>query len=144
MATTHFQNNVDIKDHDGSTTGLTLGGTLVTKTASEVNDLVVNTTQELTATGSVTAGIQSLELNHASTVIEATIADSTNHPGLFVVKNTSASGTASHTLTLTSGTFNGTNAVATLDAPGEALVVYFDSAGDGIIVENIGTVSLSG
>jgi hypothetical protein len=99
--------------------------------------------QELTVTGAVTSGVQSVELNHASTIVAATIADSTNHPGLFIVKDTSASGTAAHTLTLTSGTFDGTNNVATLNAPGEALVVYFDSAGDGTIVENVGSVALS-
>lgn len=99
--------------------------------------------QELTATGAVTAGVQSVELNHATTVVAATIADATDHQGLFIVKNTSASGTAAHTLTLTSGTFNGTNDIATLNAPNECLVVYFDSAGNGTIVENIGSVGLS-
>lgn len=151
-------NNVDIKDHDGSTVGLKLGGTLVTATAAELNimDGVTATAaelnrvadvsarvQELTATGAVTAGVQSVELNHISTIIAATIADAANHPGLFVVKNTSASGTAAHTLTLTAGTFNGTNNVATLDAPNECLVVYFDSAGNGTVVENVGTIVLS-
>lgn len=97
--------------------------------------------QELTASGAVTAGIQSLELNHATVVIAATVAAPT--PGLFVVKDTSASGTAAHTVTLTTGTWDGTNDVATLNAPGEALVVYFDSAGNGVIVENIGAVVLS-
>lgn len=100
--------------------------------------------QELTASGAVTAGVQSVELNHATVVVAATIADAANHPGLFVVKDTSASGTAAHTLTLTAGTFNGTNNIATLNAPNECLVVYFDSAGNGTIVENVGSVGLSG
>jgi hypothetical protein len=104
---------------------------------------VSSSTQELTATGAVTAAIEAVELNHATVVIAATIADATNHQGLFVVKNTSASGTAAHTLTLTSGTFDGTNNVATLNAPNEALIVYFDSAGNGTIVENVGSVALS-
>jgi len=99
--------------------------------------------QELTATGTVDPGISSVELNHATVVVAATIADATDHTGLFIVKNTSASGTAAHTLTLTSGTFDGTNNVATLNAPNEALVVYFDSAGNGTIVENVGVVALS-
>lgn len=117
----------------------------ITATPTEINRAcdVSARVQELTATGAVTAGVQSVELSHASTVIEATIADSANHAGFFIVKNTSASGTAAHTLTLTSGTFNGTNNVATLNAPNEALVVYFDSAGNGTIVENIGSVALS-
>lgn len=99
--------------------------------------------QELTVSGAVSAGMSSVELNHASTIIAATIAATTDHPGLFVVKNTSASGTAAHTLTLTSGTFDGSNNVATLNAPNEALVVWFDSAGNGTIVENVGSVALS-
>jgi len=117
----------------------------VNATAAEINNAadVSGRTQELTATDAVTAGVQSLELNHATVVVAATIADASNHQGLFIVKDTSASGTAAHTLTLTAGTFDGTNNVATLNAPNEALIVYFDSAGDGTIVENVGTVALS-
>ncbi len=99
--------------------------------------------QELTASGAVTAGVPSVELNHATVAVEATIADAANHAGLFTVKDTSASGTAAHTLTLTSGTWDGTNTVATLNAPGESLIVHFDSAGDGVIVVNTGAVALS-
>jgi hypothetical protein len=152
--------------------GLVLGGTEVTSTAAELNimDGVTATTaeinildgvtalageinaaadvsvrvQELTVSGAVTARRQSVELNHATVAVAATIADSTSHEGVFHVKNTSASGTAAHTLTLTAGTFNGTNNVATLNAPDEALIVYFDSAGNGSILANIGSVALSG
>ena len=99
--------------------------------------------QELTASGAITPNANSIELNHATVVIAATIADSLDHQGLFVIKDTSASGTAAHTVTLTSGTFNGTATIATLNAPNEALVVWFDSAGNGTIVENVGTVVLS-
>lgn len=134
-------------DNSESTVDLTELGVLdgLTATTAEINNVadVSSRVQELTATGAVTAGVQSVELNHASTVIAATIANSTGHPGLFIVKNTSASGTAAHTLTLTSGTFDGTNNVATLDAPNEALVVYFDSAGNGSILSNVGSVALS-
>ncbi len=99
--------------------------------------------QELLASGAVSSGKQSVELNHATVIIAATIADFANHPGVFHVKDTSASGTAAHTLTLTSGTFNGTNNVATFNAPDEALIVYVDSNGDGSILENVGGVVLS-
>jgi len=98
---------------------------------------------ELTATAAVSAGVQSVELNHVSTAIAATIADAADHAGLFVVKDTSASGTAPHTLTLTAGTFDGVNNVATLNAPKEALIVYFDSVGNGTILANVGSVALS-
>ena len=100
-------------------------------------------TEELTATAAVTPGVQKVELNHASVVIAATIADASLHAGLFVVTDTSASGTAAHTLTLTSGTFDGSNNVATLNAPGEALAVLFDDAGNGTIIANTGSVALS-
>jgi hypothetical protein len=111
--------------------------------ASEGAAATAAAVQELTASGAVEAGKSSVELNHATVVVAATIASALDHPGLFVVKNTSASGTAAHTLTLTAGTFNGTNNVATLNAPNECLVVWFDSAGNGTIVENVGTVGLS-
>lgn len=129
-------------DTDGTISVSTL---VVSDVSSGVVTVLVDpkAVQELTATGTVTPGVKSLELNHATVVVEATMATAVNHPGLFVVKDTSASGTAAHTLTLTAGTFNGTNNVATLNAPNECLVVYFDSAGDGTIVENIGTVGLS-
>jgi len=105
--------------------------------------LVGSGSQTLTVSGAVTAGKNSVELNHASTVIAATIANAANHAGLFVVKDTSASGTAAHTLTLTAGTFNGTATIATLNAPNECLAVWFDSAGNGTILENVGAVALS-
>jgi hypothetical protein len=132
-------------DHIARGTTLRVGDVAVGATAAELDNAadVSARVQELTATGTVTAGIQSVELNHATVIAAATIADASAHQGLFIVKNTSASGTAAHTLTLTAGTFDGTNNVATLNAPNEALVVYFDSAGDGTIVENVGTVALS-
>lgn len=108
-----------------------------------VDSLAPGTPGELTATAAVTPGVANVELNHATVVVAATIADAADHEGLFVVKNTSASGTAAHTLTLTAGTFDGTNNVATLNAPAELLVVVFDSAGNGTIIQNTGSVALS-
>jgi len=124
---------------------LKIAGTSIAATAAEINNAadVSARVQALTASGAVTAGVQCVELNHASVVVAATIASAVNHPGLFVVKDTSATGTAAHTLTLTAGTFNGTNNVATLNALNECLVVYFDSAGNGTIIENVGAVALS-
>lgn len=99
--------------------------------------------QILLATATVAPGTGTLELNHGSTAIAATIASAVNHQGLFIVRNTSASGTESHTLTLTVGTFNGTNNVATLNAPNEYLIVYFDRDGLGKVLKNVGSVALS-
>lgn len=125
---------------------LKLAGTAIAATAAEINQVadISARVQELTASGAVTAGVQSLELNHATVAIAATIATTVAHPGLFVVKDTSASGTAAHTVTITTGTWNGTNKVITLNAPVEAIAVYFDSAGNGTILENVGSVALSG
>lgn len=130
-------------DSDGNPSWFELIVTAVTTGASASVTATQTVSQELTVTGAVTPGVQSIELNHPSTIIAATIADSKAHQGLFVIKDTSASGTAAHTLTLTAGTLDGTNTIATLNAPNEALVVWFDSAGNGTIVENVGTVALS-
>lgn len=98
-------------------------------------------TQELTASGAVVAGVDAVELNHASVIIAATYTVVPNT--ILIVKDTSATGTAAHTLTLTGGTFNGTNTIATLNARDEALVVWFDSAGRGSVIVNLGSVGLS-
>ncbi len=118
----------------------------LTATESEINNVadVSARVVELTASGAVSAGIQSVELNHTSVAIAATIADATNHQGLFIAKATTEPGVAAdHTLTLTSGTFDGTNNQATFADINDALVVYFDSAGNGTIVENVGAVALA-
>jgi hypothetical protein len=117
--------------------------TVSSVTAGGAGTLVVNEVQELTASGAVTPGVTQLELNHATVVIAATVADASDHAGLFIIKDTSASGTAAHTVTLTSGTFDGTNNVATLNAPAEMLIVFFDDDGNGSIVQNTGSVALS-
>jgi len=117
----------------------------VLATADEINNVadVSGRVQELTASGAVTAGKQSIELNHATVVIAATIADLADHQGFLMVKDTSASGTAAHTVTASAGTWDGTNTVLTLNAPNEAILVYIDSAGNGTIIENVGAVALS-
>lgn len=133
-----------IDGYTGTTADLNLNDGQ-TATASEVNSSsdITARTEEHTVSGAVTAGIQTVELSHIDTVIAATIADSLNHQGIFIVKDTSASGTELHTLTLTIGTFDGTNNIATMNAGDEALMVYFDSAGNGTIIENVGGVVLS-
>ncbi len=134
---------------DGGTITITPGLVVATSVGTGITiqtDVItlVGGAQDMTVSGDVFPGVASVELNHATVVVAATIADAAAHSGkLFVVKDTSASGTAAHTLTLTSGTFDGTNTIATLNAPNEALAVWFDSAGNGTIIENVGTVALS-
>jgi hypothetical protein len=138
---------------------LRINGVKVTATAAELNAMDGNTaaaaeinnsadvsarTQELTVSGAVTAGVQSIELNHTSVTIAATIATSVAHQGIFIAKaTTEPGGSGDHTLTLTVGTFDGTNDIATFADVNDALAVYFDSAGNGTILENVGSVALS-
>jgi hypothetical protein len=96
---------------------------------------------ELTASGAVPAGTELIELNHPSVIVAATYTVVPN--SVLYIKNTSASGTAAHRVTLTGGTFNGTNTIATLDARDEFLAVLFDSAGRGQVIANVGAVALS-
>jgi hypothetical protein len=101
------------------------------------------TDQAMTVSGAVSAGVSYLSLAHTDTVIAATIANAANHAGVFIVENISTSGTAAHTVTLTTGTWDGTNDVATLNAGAEQLVVFFNAAGRGRVILNTGAVGLS-
>ena len=141
MADDTYQPKVYRKD-GGDTQVIASGGVIEFEEGGKLSP----PTQELTVSGPVTAGVQSVELKHATTSIAATIATAVSHPGLLIVKSTTAhtdSPADEHTLTLTIGTFDGTNNVATLNALNDALVVYFDSAGNGTIIENVGSVALS-
>jgi hypothetical protein len=101
------------------------------------------TWQELLVSGAISPTVETVELNHISVVIAATLNLATVRNKTMIFKNTSASGTAAHTVTLTGGTFNGTNTIATLNARDEMLVVHFDSAGRGQVISNVGSVALS-
>jgi len=97
--------------------------------------------QTLTASGVITANV--VGLNHATVIIAATLAAPTAGQREIII-NTSASGTAAHTVTLPAGvTFDGTNNTATLNAPGEALDLMAISATRWFIIQNIGAVALS-
>lgn len=99
--------------------------------------------RELTASGEITLDSGIVLLNHASTIIAATLDAPTAGDELYIINN-SASGTAAHTVTTASGvTFDGTNNTATLNAPNEALHIIAISATRWFILENIGAVALS-
>jgi hypothetical protein len=121
---------------------LAVDGVDITATPAEINNAADASARVLNATaaGAVSAGIQSVELNSVAAITMTM--DATEHPGLFVVKHKSSSGGQNHFLNLTAGTWNGTNTVAKLDAANEALAVYFDSAGNGTVLVNVGSVSL--
>lgn len=97
--------------------------------------------KELTVTGAIPAEVSYVELNHATTKIEATIAAPA--AGRFLVITQTDAGTEGHTVTCTAGDFDGTNNVATFNAAEETLVLFGISATRFVIVENIGSVGLS-
>lgn len=120
----------------------TVDDTPLTATTAEINNAADVSARILdaTASGAVAAGYQSVELNSVAAITMTM--NAAEHMGLFVVKHKSSSGGQNHFLNLTSGTWNGTNTVAKLDAANEALAVYFDSAGNGTVLVNVGSVSL--
>jgi hypothetical protein len=125
-------------------TGLTDG---LTATEAEINkacDLSAQI-QTLTASGAITAGVQAVYLNHATVAIASTIANAALHQGLFLIKAGLEPGAGQdHTCTITTGTWNGTNKVATFADIADSLLVYFDAAGNGTILVNTGSVAISG
>lgn len=117
--------------------------------ARQVADAAQNTiaevtvTQPITATanGAIAANANFVTLNHASVGIAATIAAPT--PGQDLTITQIDVGTVGHTVTLTAGTFDGTNSIATFDAPNETLVLRGLTATRYAIVLNLGSVALS-
>lgn len=123
--------------------GINTGSLEVTGALSTTAGQVRQAAQALTATGAITITSGLVTLAHASTVIAATKAAPTAGDVLYIV-NTSASGTAAHTVTLPSGvTWDGTNRVATLNAPGEALLAIATSATRFVVIANVGDVAFS-
>lgn len=131
---------VDTINEASSGAGVTADGVLLKDGTSNGR----RQSQALTATGAITVGrFGVVTLAHATVVIAATLAAPTAGDDL-IIYNTSASGTAAHTVTAATGvTFDGTNNTATLNAPGEALHIVAASATRWLIMENIGSVALS-
>ena len=110
---------------------------------SVISGMHRHSVQTLTATGAITNTSGLILLNHATVIIAATLAAPTAGDEVYIC-DSSASGTAAHTVTLLAGvTFDGTNNTATLNAPGEALHLIAWSATRWFILENIGAVGLS-
>ncbi len=96
-------------------------------------------TQTLLATGAVIPGVRVLILDHTSAAILAAMADAKAHQGLFVINVlTEPGGGQDHVVTITTGSWNGTNKVITFADIADQLIVYFDSAGAGTIILNTG------
>jgi len=119
----------------------------LTATPQEINEKCDLSAQEqtLTVSGAITAGKTKVYLNHASTAIASTIANTTLHQQGLIVKCQLEPGSGQdHTCTITTGTWNGTNKIATFADINDAIVVDFDNAGNGTVIANIGTVVFSG
>ena len=125
-------------------TATTVTAAIVGNVTGNVTGALIRNTQTLTATATVTVTNGTLVLNHATVVIAAVI------PALsvgeeLVIYDGSASGTAAHTATLTSPqTYNAAgNTIATLNAPGECLIVRCIATNVLAILVNTGSVALS-
>lgn len=106
---------------------------------------VINPNGEVFAPAVVTvSGVEPtasfIQLNHATVAIELTAMPTA---GRFLVITQADAGTVGHTVTLSPGTFDGTNDVATFNAPGETLVLFGLSNTRYAIVLNLGAVGLS-
>lgn len=100
-------------------------------------------TRTLTASGRISNRSGTVILSNASAVIAATL--QAPRPGEeLLITNQSASGTQAHTVTLPVGvTFDGTNRRATLDAPGETILIRALSRTRFLVLVNIGAVAFS-
>lgn len=97
--------------------------------------------QEITASTAITGNLVALR---STTAIAATLA-APSTAGLYItIVNTSTAGTAAHTVTCPAGvTWDGTNKVATLDAPDEALHCVSVSSVRWYVITNNGAVAFS-
>jgi hypothetical protein len=99
---------------------------------------------QLVASGAAPQTTGLLLLSHATVPVVATIPAPTYAGQLFIIRNNSASGTAAHTVTAPTGvTLDGTNNRATLDAPGEQLILMSISKTAFIVLLNTGSVGLA-
>ena len=101
-----FQNDVDVQDHDGSAAGLKLGGTLVTATADELNNIadvsgrIVTLAATTLAVTAATHGDRIVVMNHTGAASTATLPAATGSGNryLFIV---GAVNTSNHVITTT-------------------------------------------
>ena len=96
-----------------------------------------------TAAGAINADDLHVEITSATpaTAIALTIAAPAK--GRLLIINQQDTGTAGNTVTLATGSWDGTNKRLTFDAQDETIVAYGISATRFVILENIGSVSLS-
>lgn len=102
--------------------------------------------QHFTVTGTPKVNVASGLITFAdnTTPILLTIPAPRDSGQLLILRDNSAGGVAAHVMTCASGvTYNGTNTVATFDAPGEQLILMSISTTQWIILLNSGSVTLT-
>ena len=95
--------------------------------------------QAFIATGTPLAGVGTgvITFAHNTTPILLTIPAPKDTGQLLILRDNSAGGTAAHVMTAASGTtFNGSNDVATFNAPGEQLILISISTTEWMILLN--------
>jgi hypothetical protein len=123
---------------------LTLSGTIaisgtLTLTGKFTRDSDFHTATNYDTAGAIDANDSFVTIDPAATSIAMTIAAPAAGRSLIISQN--ATGTA--TVTLTSGTYDGSATVATFNATAETLVLFGLDTDRFVVVENIGTVALS-
>jgi len=118
---TSFPGNVDIVDHDASTTGLKLGGTLVTASAAEINKLdgVTANTAEI----NLLAGAGTAPTNHTDVAIRTYFYNGTADRGSLDVENAMSEDTFESVGPTGSGATNIWTALDNMSSSAKAVIV---------------------
>ena len=135
--------DIDIAKDDGSHP---VGHTFQTEyiACSRVLGQLTNYAEELTTSGAFSANISQLQLNNSSTAITATWPTAPSAGKIAYIINTSASGSAAHTVKLPAGvTYDGTNNTVTLNAPDEAVSLVATSTTRWRVLSSVGTPTYS-
>lgn len=139
MTLTNFPNGLAVGDLEITEGGISTITSLLGTGRINLEPQVITAT----ANGVINPDVSHVNLSHATVAIAATRVAPTAGDVLIII-NTSASGTAAHTVTLPTGvTWDGTNRIATLNAPGEALICVADSVTRYRVLVNLGSVGFS-
>ena len=115
----------------------------LTGKAVKVTDNLVQPFVQYTATATNTTNCGFIGLAHGSSAIVISVPTPEEAGKFLVIRDNSADGTAAHVVTATGSTFDGTNNTATLNAPGEQLILYSISKTAWVILLNSGSVAMS-
>lgn len=115
----------------GNLSGTFAGGATLNQTAFTI--------QDITTTGTAILGTTSVvALDKSDGVLASTLAAPST--GRYLIITQYDSGTSGHTVTLGSGTFDGTNTIATFNAKGDTLVLLGLTAASFLVLQNTGVV----